>query len=273
MIFRRKKKADEVDETTESTSTATLDDGAEEPESNVEVSEETAAVADGAGSAKPGSASAGQNEPHDWAAFDKSRDWRDDGPFDFDEVDLEADEVERLDFGSLIVTPLPECEVRLQITEGTDQIISVLVVTGDSALELSAYSAPRNPGLWAEIREEIIEQTLAAGGTADCVEGPFSTELVRNLPVRTPDGQSAIQPSRMWMAEGPRWLLRGILMGRAALSKEVDDDIVGPFYDVFADVVVRRGDHPMPAGDMLPLQMPPQVQPQDADPAEPPAQG
>ena len=42
------------------------------------------------------------------------------------------------------------------------------------------------------------------------------------------------------------------------------------FADVFADVVVRRGDHPMPVGDLLALQLPPQAQTQ---PVDQPAQG
>lgn len=253
MIFSRKNKADEVAGTTGTTGGA--------PTEKVRAADPKPAAAETDDHAK-------DDTPRDWAAFDQSRDWREDGPYDFEEVDLEADDVERLDFGSLIITPIPGCELRMQVAEGTERILSVLVVAGESALELSAYSAPRTPGLWAETREQIIEQTRAAGGSADCVEGPFSTELVRNLPVQTPDGQPAIQPSRMWVVEGPRWLLRGILMGRAALSKEVDDDLVGPFYDVFADLVVRRGDHPMPAGELLQLQVPAEVEALDLDEAE-----
>ena len=194
-----------------------------------------------------------------WAAFDVSLDWREDGPFDINEVDLDADDVQRLDFGSLILTPPAGAEVRLQVAEGTQTIVALLVVLGESALELTAYSAPRSPGLWAETREQIIEQTKAAKGTADCVEGPFGTELVRNQPVRTPDGRIGYQATRMWMAEGPRWVLRGVLMGRAATTEGVDNDVVGPLFDAFCDVVVRRGEDPKPVGDLLPLQMPDQA--------------
>lgn len=196
----------------------------------------------------------------DWAAFDLSRDWRAEGPYDFEEVDLDEDEIERLDFGSMIVTPPPNCEIRLQVAEGTETIMSVLVVVGESAIELSAFAAPRTPGLWAEIRDQIIEQTLQTGGSADCVQGPFATELIRNVPVQLSDGKRAFQPSRTWVAEGPRWLLRGVLMGRAALSVEIDDDVVGPLFDAFSDIIVRRDDSPMPVGELLPLSLPPQVQ-------------
>lgn len=196
----------------------------------------------------------------DWAAFDLSRDWRVEGPYDFEEVDLDEDEIERLDFGAMIVTPPPNCEIRLQVAEGTETIMSVLVVVGESAMELSAFAAPRTPGLWTEIRDQIVEQTLHAGGSADCVQGPFSTELIRNVPVQLPDGKRAFQPSRTWVAEGPRWLLRGVLMGRGALSGEIDDDVVGPLFDAFSDVIVHRDDTAMPVGGLLPLSLPPQVQ-------------
>ncbi|OYO21988.1 hypothetical protein CGZ93_08655 [Enemella dayhoffiae] len=208
-----------------------------------------------------------QDAEDEWAALDLSRDWREDGPFDIDEVDLDADEVQRLDLGALVLTPIPESELRLQVAEETQQIVSTLMLSGESALELSVFAAPRSPGLWTEIRQQIIEQTQAAGGTADCVEGPFGTELVRNVPVQTPDGQIAFQPSRTWVAQGPRWLLRGVLFGQAALSDQNDDELVGPFHDAFCDVVVRRGDAPMPVGDVLALTLPPELQVED------PAQG
>lgn len=258
MIFgRRKSKADEAaDELSAVESDA---DAAGQADT---AAEDSAATADVAGNADaredgPGEFAAGSGTGRDWAAFDASRDWRAEGPFDFEEVDLEADDIQRLDFGSLIVTPPPGAELRLQVAEGTEAIVSILVALGDSAIELSAFSAPRTPGLWAEIREQIIEQTAAAGGSSDCVEGPFGTELVRNLRVQTPDGRTGFQVTRTWMAEGPRWVLRGVIMGRAAMSDEVDDDVVGPLFDAFSDIIVRRDERPKPVGDLLPLSLPP----------------
>lgn len=238
MIFgRRNKKADDFDDETSS---------AGEIEAGADVrAEDTAEDVEA------------ENADRDWAAFDASRDWREDGPFDLEEVDLEADDILRLDFGSLIVTPPKGAELRLQVAEGTETIVSILVVLGESAMELSAFSAPRTPGLWAEIREQIIEQTAAANGSSDCVEGPFGTELVRNIRVQMPDGRTGFQVTRTWMAEGPRWVLRGILMGKAAMTDAVDDDTVGPLFDAFCDVVVRRDEAPKPVGDLLPLRLPP----------------
>ena len=194
----------------------------------------------------------------DVAALD-SMDWRTDGPFDIDEVDLEADTEDdppRIDLGSMVLTVFPGAELRLQVSEETQQIVSAMLVTSDSALEVGAYAAPRSGGLWSELRDEMIESATEAGGSAALTEGPFGVELRRLLPVSTPDGEQGYQPSRMWVAEGPRWLLRGILYGQAALEDGVESP-VAELLTAFRHVVVRRGDEPMAPGDQLPLRWPP----------------
>lgn len=292
MIFgRRKKKAAEETEAAGADSVTDQVDEAERAETATEdpaKSEVEPAVADGkalelgegeVADAESDEAQGDEAKDHEakddgvedeeadrWSAYDLSHDWREDGPFDFEEVDLEADEVARLDFGSLIVTPLPDCEIRLQVDPDTQKILSILMVVGESAIELSAYAAPRTPGLWAEIREQIVEQTEAAGGEVALVEGPFGTEVVRKVYLRTPDDREFEQMSRTWAAEGPRWLLRGILVGQVA-QPNAPEDLLHPFLDTFADLVVRRGDHPMPQGDPLPLNLPEGATPQPASPA------
>jgi hypothetical protein len=200
----------------------------------------------------------------DVAALD-SMDWRTDGPFDIDEVDLDADTEDdppRIDLGSMVLTVFPGAELRLQVSEETQQIVSAMLVTSDSALEVGAYAAPRSGGLWSELRDEMIESATEAGGSAALIEGPFGVELRRLLPVSTPDGEQGYQPSRMWVAEGPRWLLRGILYGQAALEDGVESP-VAELLTAFRHVVVRRGDEPMAPGDQLPLRMPTGLRPSD----------
>ena len=200
----------------------------------------------------------------DVAALD-SMDWRTDGPFDIDEVDLDADTEDdppRIDLGSMVLTVFPGAELRLQVSEETQQIVSAMLVTSDSALEVGAYAAPRSGGLWSELRDEMIESATEAGGSAALTEGPFGVELRRLLPVSTPDGEQGYQPSRMWVAEGPRWLLRGILYGQAALEDGVESP-VAELLTAFRHVVVRRGDEPMAPGDLLPLRMPTGLRPSD----------
>jgi len=56
--------------------------------------------------------------------------------------------------------------------------------------------------------------------------------------------------------DGPRWLLRGLIIGAAANGTEQAE----PFEDILGDVVVVRGDHPMPPRDMLEISLPAEVQ-------------
>ena len=160
----------------------------------------------------------------------------------------------------MIITGFGGAELRLQVAEETQQIVSAMLIKGDSALELGAYAAPRSGGLWPELREEIIEAATEAGGSAALVEGPFGVELRRLLPVTTPDGEQGYQPSRMWVVEGPRWLLRGILYGQAALEEHLDPP-VADLLTAFREVVVRRGEEAKSPGDLLPLVIPPDVEP------------
>ena len=73
----------------------------------------------------------------------------------------------------MILTGVPGSELRLQVAEDTQQIVSAMLIietiveapagtkervqSYSSALELGAYAAPRSGGLWTELREEIAE--------------------------------------------------------------------------------------------------------------------
>jgi uncharacterized protein DUF3710 len=250
VIFRRKRRPEaeeaEEDETTEAAADEDL-----EPE---EDGDDAAATA---------------GEPN-LAALDVL-DWRTEGPWDIAEVDdlTGTDQAPKIDLGSLIVTGVPGSELRLQVAEETKEIVSAMLIIEtavdagsgrtqklSSALELGAYAAPRSGGLWSELREEISAAATAQGGSASLREGPFGVELHRFIPVTTPDGDQGYQPSRMWVAEGPRWLLRGIVYGQAAVEEDLESPVVTDVLSAFRQVVVRRGDEAMAPGDLLPLSMP-----------------
>lgn len=198
-------------------------------------------------------------EAVDLYALDEA-DWRELGPYDITEVDtdaLEDPEVDpaRIDLGSIVLAAMNEMELRLQVDESSQQIVSAMMMVGESALEVGAFAAPRSGGLWAEVRDELVDTAEEAGGSANLVAGPFGVELRRVLPVQTPDGQPGYQPSRMWVAEGPRWMLRGILYGEAALEDGLDGP-VAELLEAFRQIVVRRGEDAMAPGDLLPLSLP-----------------
>lgn len=189
-------------------------------------------------------------------------DVRAEGPFDSTEVDASVlEDDERIDLGALVVTGMPGMELGLQVDEQSGVVQAVLLMLEDSALELRAFAAPRTSGIWDEVRQEIAAEASRMGGTATENDGPFGIELVLVVPVEDPEGQIFSQTSRVIGVDGPRWLLRGTVLGRAA----VEADAALPMEETLRNTVVVRGDEPMAVRESLPLTLPPGAQP---DPAE-----
>lgn len=192
-------------------------------------------------------------------------DARGEGPYDSGDVAPEALEAEdRIDLGALVITGLPGMELRLQVDEQTGQVQAILLVLEDSALELRAFAAPKSAGIWNEVRREIAAEASRMGGTATETDGPFDTELVLVVPVEDPEGQIFSQTSRVIGVDGPRWLLRATVLGRAAVEPEA----ALPLEETLRNVVVVRGAEPMIARESLPLRLPPGVEPPDAESAD-----
>ena len=180
------------------------------------------------------------------------------GPLDSSEVEPEVLEAEdRIDLGALVITGLPGMELRLQVDEQSGDVQAILLVLEDSALELRAFAAPRTAGIWPEVRREIAAEATRMGGTASETEGPFGTELVLVVPVEDPEGQIFSQTSRVIGVDGPRWLLRATVLGRAA----VEPDAAPPMEQALRDVIVVRGSEPMAPRESLALRLPAGAQP------------
>ena len=160
-------------------------------------------------------------------------------------------EAERIDFGSLLVPVRDGFDVQVFLSE--EEGISIAVVRGDSGLQLQPFAAPRSSGLWHEVLPEIAEEVEKAGGQSREQQGPFGPELfARVVPQDAGDHRIPPQPLRFLGADGPRWFLRGLITGPAA----TDQDVARPFEDIFADVVVVRGDHPQPQRQALEIRLP-----------------
>ncbi|WP_052462533.1 DUF3710 domain-containing protein [Nigerium massiliense] len=182
-------------------------------------------------------------------------DHRADGPFDYTEVDLEADEVERIPFGPLIVTPFPGMNLQLHGDEESQSIYAALALYENSGLELALFAAPRTGGLADELREDTVEESEQAGGSAEVADGPFGPEVRRVLPMEGPEGEQMFHVSRIWMVEGPRWLLRGTLMGQAGMT-EGEEAPADTFVEFFRNIIVRRDDAPRVPGELITLALP-----------------
>ncbi len=178
---------------------------------------------------------------------------RTDGPFD--ESQVAGDGVARVDLGCLLIAPSEGRELRLQVDEKSGNVQAVMVTGQDGALEIQPFAAPRNGDLWGTVRPQIQADITGRGGQAEEREGRFGTELVCQVPVKTPDGSVGLQPSRIIGINGERWMLRASFMGRPALEPDSAQD----WEDVLATVVVRRGAGAMPVGEPIPATLPDQA--------------
>jgi hypothetical protein len=184
---------------------------------------------------------------------------RSSGPFDESEISSRDGYV---DLGALLITPSEGLQLRLEVEEATQRVVAVTMDLNGSSLQLQAFAAPKSEGLWDEIREQIGQSVGVQGGQVEEIEGTFGTELVAKLPAGLPDGSQGYRVARFIGVDGPRWFLRGVLGGAAALERTAAE----PLEALFRQVVVIRGDNPMPPRDLLQLRLP-----KDATATPPPA--
>jgi hypothetical protein len=169
------------------------------------------------------------------------------GPWDSAE---EYPELPRVDLGSLLVPVSPEYEIQIVFAE--QQGAWVNVRHGDSQLQLQAFAAPKREGIWPDVRMEIIAEIAGAGGQSQEREGPFGPELLAQVPAQPGTPAAGLVPVRFIGVDGPRWFLRGLMNGPATVEPAAAE----PLEALIREVVVVRGDHPMPPKDLLELRLP-----------------
>jgi len=173
------------------------------------------------------------------------------GPWDSGE---RYPELQRVELGSLLIPVNPGQEVQLNVAG--EQIVAASVTAGESVLQVQAFAAPKSGGLWDDVRGEIAEEIGSVGGESHEAHGPFGTELQARVSTEPGNPGSDLQPARYLGVDGPRWLLRGTISGQAASRAE----LAAPLEEVFAGIVVVRGDHPAPPRDLLEIQLPAEMQ-------------
>src|SRR4051794_38777908 len=186
------------------------------------------------------------------------------GPWD--ETHAPDDGVERVDLGALRVPAVPGMELRLEVAQD-QQVIGATLVLGDSTLSVAVFAAPRAGGVWDDIRGEIARTASGQGGSLKDVDGPFGRELAGTVTAMAEGpgpGGAPTQvrlPARFLGVDGPRWFLRGTVIGPAGTGGEAARAVE----DAFRQIVVVRGSSPMPVREPLPLTPPPQAQQQLAE--------
>jgi len=165
------------------------------------------------------------------------------GPYDSRHA---PDGVQRLDLGSLLIPALEGVEVRVQANPdgGVEQIV---LVHGDSALQLGVFAAPRSEGIWAEVRAEIATAMKSDGAAPREFDGPYGVELAAR--VNTPEGPADV---RFVGVDGPRWMVRALYQGLAA-ADPAQEGVLG---ECLRGLVVVRDDEARPVREALPLRLP-----------------
>jgi hypothetical protein len=168
------------------------------------------------------------------------------GPYDITEA---PEGVQRLDLGSLHIPAIDGVEVRVQ-ADPDGQVQQVVLVYGESALQLGVFAAPRSEAIWPEVRSEIRKSLFDDGVAVEEIDGEYGVEL--RARVRTPDGLTDL---RFVGVDGPRWMVRGVYQGKAAL----DPASAEPLLECLHGLVVDRGKEAKPVREPLALRLPREV--------------
>ena len=171
------------------------------------------------------------------------------GPLDENEANAVRPYV---DLGGVKILPRADLQLRLEVEEGSKRVVAVGLDYVGSTLQVQPFAAPRNSGLWHEIRQQIVEQIQKQGGTTRVVTGTFGPEVQAQIPVNAPGAPQGTRLARFIGVDGPRWFLRGVIAGDAIINA----DAAAKIEDLFRSIVVVRGATPMPPRDLIPLHMP-----------------
>ena len=169
------------------------------------------------------------------------------GPFDVSEVGLLTP---YLDFGAIRISPHPEMKIRADVDEKTKRVIALTLEVDSHRIQLQAFAATKNEGLWATTLRALADGIGSQGGQAEELNGLLGPELHASVPAIA--GQTKVMRKSVFVGvDGPRWFLRGVMSG---------PELLGPNYErlvsIFRSTAVNRGDIAMPPGDLLPLRLP-----------------
>src|SRR5437762_647689 len=172
------------------------------------------------------------------------------GPWDAEEP---FPALERVDLGSLQVPIGPEHEIQLVMAEQHGAWVTIRY--RESEVQIQAFAAARRGALWDDVRAEIAAEVNTAGGRSQETEGSFGIELMAQVPAEPGQPAAGMRLGRFVGVAGPRWFVRGLFSGPAAAGggrrRQVEV--------VFRDIVVVRGEHPVPPRVILELRLPPEV--------------
>lgn len=172
-----------------------------------------------------------------------------DGPFDRPVVkDVEAFYKKLgfgyLDLGAMVLGIPPQAQLNAALAP--DGAAEFHIVSETVRVIPRAFAAPRSGGQWRDWMGKIRAQLETQGAEIRHEDGPWGRELVA-----TQSGAVF----RLIGVEGPRWMIEA----RAISTAENAEQACEEARDMVGRMIVNRGSEPMPAGELLPLEIPAEI--------------
>jgi len=174
------------------------------------------------------------------------------GPMEFT---AELDTSAMLDLGAVFLPNIPGLEVHLDLDPRSGKGKSVSLHLNMTIAEVQIFAAALNEDLWATMRDSIASGLRDQKVDCTVEMGRFGTEIHAVMPTVDLDGNAHVQPVRFVGVRGSRWLVRAVISGDGALLGGQPN--AGPDIDeVISQLVINRGDEPIPPGERLALRSP-----------------
>jgi hypothetical protein len=174
------------------------------------------------------------------------------GPMEFS---AELDTSAMLDLGAVFLPNIPGLEVHLDLDPRSGKGKSVSLHLHMTIAEVQIFAAAINEDLWATMRDSIASGLRDQKVDCTVEMGRFGTEIHAVMPTVDLDGNAHVQPVRFVGVRGSRWLVRAVISGDGALLGRQPN--AGPDIDeVISQLVINRGDEPIPPGERLALRSP-----------------
>lgn len=170
------------------------------------------------------------------------------GPFDVSEVGQLRPYI---DFGAIRLAPNKNVKLRAELDEKSKKVVAITVLYPESTLQLQAFAAPKLSGIWEDSLEPIQNSVSKQGGTSEVKNGLVGSEVRARMPIQV-DGKQGFRDSIFIGVDGPRWMLRGVIYGKAAADSAEYQTLI----EMFRSTVVDRGNIPLPPNELLPLSLP-----------------
>ena len=126
-------------------------------------------------------------------------------------------------------------ELRLEIDESAQQVVGATAVIGDSAVQLQAFAAPKTLGDLGRHPRRDRRVDPRPGRHRRRGTRPARHRAAHPDAVRRPGRPHRLRPRPLRRVDGPRWFLRAVFSGRAA----IDDEAAAPLLEVVREH--RRG--------------------------------